>query len=90
MAVFAWVTMGLAFWHFAIFVPDRFWGGIVGSFLFALVGGVISGFVLSGLTIPGNDALSIQLAFEALPGTLLALALCYWLGARRGNVALEL
>ena len=27
-----WVTMGIAVWHFAVFVPDRFWGGIVGAF----------------------------------------------------------
>ena len=25
--------MGLAIWHFTIFLPDRFWGGIVGAFL---------------------------------------------------------
>ena len=27
-----WVMMGIAVWHFAVFVPDRFWGGIVGAF----------------------------------------------------------
>ena len=30
--------MGLALWHFTIFVPDRFWAGIVGAFLGALFG----------------------------------------------------
>ena len=41
MGVLAWSMMGIAIWHFAIFIPDRFWGGIVGSFLLALdrVGG---------------------------------------------------
>jgi hypothetical protein len=26
-------TVGNALWHFAVFVPDRFWGGIIGAFL---------------------------------------------------------
>ena len=25
-----WVMMGIAVWHFTVFLPDRFWGGIVG------------------------------------------------------------
>ena len=40
MAMFAWVMMGLAIWHFTIFLPDRFWGGIVGAFVGALFGAV--------------------------------------------------
>ena len=40
MAMLAWVMMGLALWHFTIFVPDRFWGGIVGAFLGAIFGAV--------------------------------------------------
>ena len=36
MGMLAWVMMGLAIWHFTIFLPDRFWGGIVGAFLGAL------------------------------------------------------
>ena len=27
MGMLAWVMMGLAIWHFTIFMPDRFWGG---------------------------------------------------------------
>ena len=38
--MFAWIMMGLALWHFTIFLPDRFWGGIVGAFLGALFGAV--------------------------------------------------
>ena len=38
MAMLVWVMMGIALWHFTIFVPDRFWGGIVGAFLGALFG----------------------------------------------------
>ena len=40
MAMLAWVMMGLAIWHFTIFLPDRFWGGIVGAFLGALLGAI--------------------------------------------------
>ena len=43
MAMFAWVMMGIALWHFAIFIPDRFWGGIVGAFLGALFGAALFG-----------------------------------------------
>ena len=40
MGMLAWVMMGLAIWHFTIFLPDRFWGGIVGAFVGSLVGAV--------------------------------------------------
>ena len=30
MSVFIWVMMGIAVWHFAVLVPDRFWGAIIG------------------------------------------------------------
>ena len=33
MSMVVWVMMGIAIWHFTVFVPDRFWGGIVGAFL---------------------------------------------------------
>ena len=36
MAVLVWLTLGVALWHFTVFVPDRFWGGIVGAFLAAV------------------------------------------------------
>ena len=29
MGMLAWVMMGLALWHFTIWLPDRYWGGIV-------------------------------------------------------------
>ena len=55
MGMLAWVMMGLAIWHFTIFLPDRFWGGIVGAFLGALIGAVLFGFIINGFTIPGQD-----------------------------------
>ena len=33
MGALVWVMMGIAIWHFTIFIPDRFWAGIVGAFI---------------------------------------------------------
>ena len=38
MSILIWAMVGIAVWHFAVLVPDRFWGGIIGAFLAALVG----------------------------------------------------
>jgi len=85
MAVLAWVMMGLAIWHFTIFVPDRFWGGIVGAFCAAILGSVIFGLLVNGLTVPSRADTTIVSAVEAIPGTLIGLAICYAVGMRRGN-----
>jgi uncharacterized membrane protein YeaQ/YmgE (transglycosylase-associated protein family) len=85
MAAFAWVMMGLALWHFTVFVPDRFWGGIVGAFLFSIIGSFVFGVLINGFTVPGQNDTTIVSALEAIPGTLIALAICYYVGARKGN-----
>jgi uncharacterized membrane protein YeaQ/YmgE (transglycosylase-associated protein family) len=85
MAALAWVMMGLAIWHFMVFLPDRFWGGIVGAFLAAIIGSVLFGFIINGFTVPGQNDTTIVSALEAIPGTLIAMAVCYLVGARRGN-----
>ena len=59
MSVLVWVMMGIAIWHFTVFVPDRFWGGIVGAFLGALFGAVIIGLAVNGFTVPGQDDTSL-------------------------------
>lgn len=90
MGALAWVMMGVALWHVAIFIPDRFWGGIVGSFVLAAIGALVGGFVLAGFTVPGNDDMSLLTATQGLPGALIGLAAAYGLGVRRGNEALHL
>jgi hypothetical protein len=90
MAMLAWVIMGLAIWHFTIFLPDRFWGGIVGAFVGALIGAALFGFIVNGLTIPGQNDTHVLQALEAIPGTLIGIAVVYFEGMRRGNAALEL
>jgi hypothetical protein len=85
MGMLAWVMMGLAIWHFTVFLPDRFWGGIVGAFLASILGSVLFGLVVNGLTVPGQDDTTIVSSLEAIPGTLLGLGVCYLVGMRRGN-----
>jgi hypothetical protein len=74
--------MGIALWHFTVWVPDRFWGGIVGAFLFAIAGAVIIGLVANGFTVPGRHDTHLVQALIAIPGALLGLAACYLYGAR--------
>ena len=90
MALLAWAMMGLALWHFTIFLPDRFWGGIVGAFLGALIGAILCGLIVNGFTIPGQSDTHVLQALEAIPGTLIGIAIVYFEGVRRGYQALEL
>ena len=80
MNLVVWVMMGIAIWHFAVFVPDRFWGGIVGAFGAAAVGAVVVGLAIAGGDISDT---SIVTALEAVPGAVLGLAACWFYGARR-------
>jgi len=79
----AWSMMGLAIWHFTIFLPDRFWGGIVGAFLGALFGAVIFGLVVNGATVPGQHDTHLLTAAEAIPGAMIGIAVVYLEGMRR-------
>ncbi|PZS10658.1 MAG: hypothetical protein DLM64_08100 [Solirubrobacterales bacterium] len=83
MGMLAWVMMGLALWHFTIWLPDRYWGGIVGALLGALAGAALFGFLVSGLTIPSRHATHLATAVEAIPGALIGMALVYLVGIRR-------
>ena len=46
MSVLVWIMIGIAVWHFAVLVPDRFVGGIIGALLAAVGGGLLSGYLL--------------------------------------------
>jgi ABC-type Fe3+ transport system permease subunit len=88
MGVLGWVVMGLAIWHFTIFLPDRFWGGIVGAFLGSIAGSVIAGFLIyavkvSALKVPGEKATDITVVLYAIPGALIGIAVIYLEGMRR-------
>ena len=83
MAVLAWVMMGLAVWHFMVFIPDRFLGGIVGAFLAAIAGSIVFGFLVSGLGIPSRDDVSVVTALEGIPGAALGMGIIWLIGSAR-------
>ncbi|MBV8430991.1 MAG: hypothetical protein JO244_07515 [Solirubrobacterales bacterium] len=87
MGLLAWVMMGLALWHFTIWLPDRSWGGIVGSFIGALVGAALFGLIVNGFVIPGQHDTHIYTALEAIPGALIGIGLLYAEGIRRERLA---
>ena len=83
MGMLAWVIMGLALWHFTIWLPDHFWGGIVGALLGALAGAALVGLIIHGFSVPGRHATHLATALEGIPGALIGMALVYLEGIRR-------
>ena len=79
MSILVWVMMGIAVWHFAVFLPDHFWGGIVGAFGAALGGSLIIGLFVSGIDI--HDP-TLPTALEGVPGAVLGLGASYFVGLR--------
>lgn len=89
MGALAWVMTGLALWHFTIWLPDRFWGGIVGAFLGALIGSILFGLIVNGFTIPGRHDTELVTAIEAIPGAIAGMALVYAEGIRREKQGMQ-
>jgi hypothetical protein len=89
MAALVWFTVGVALWHFTVFIPDRFWGGIVGAFLGATAGAMVTGAIAQiaiGESIGETDAGTL---LAAVPGTLIGIAIVYFIGARSEPEAAE-
>ena len=84
MSMLVWVMMGLAVWHFTVFLPDRFLGGIVGAFLMAALGAVLFGIIANGLSVPGRNDTELVQALIAIPGALIGLGISYFIGMRTG------
>ncbi len=83
MSILVWMTMGIALWHFSIFVPDRFWQGIIGSFIGAILGAIVIGAIaqaIAGRSIGDTDLLT---ALVAVPGAILGMAVIYFIGLRQ-------
>jgi ABC-type Fe3+ transport system permease subunit len=82
MALLVWFTMGIALWHFTVFLPDHFWQGIVGAFLGSVIGAVVFGLIVQ--EIGGRDLGDTDLATAliAIPGTVIGLGVVYMLGIR--------
>lgn len=86
MAALVWFTIGVALWHFTVFVPDRFWGGIVGAFLGAAAGAMVTGAIAQVAIGESIGQTDLATALYAVPGTLLGLALVYAAGVRQERV----
>ena len=92
MGMLGWVIMGLAIWHFTIWLPDRFWGGIVGALIGSIAGSIVVGLIIyavkvSALRVPGEKATNIGIVLYAVPGALLGMAVVYLEGMRRERAA---
>jgi hypothetical protein len=83
MAALVWVMMGLALWHFTVFLPDHFWSGIVGAFLGAVIGSFLFGFIINGFHVPGQNDTDLISAIEAIPGALIGMGVVWLVGVRQ-------
>jgi hypothetical protein len=82
MAVLVWFTVGVALWHFTVFFPDRFWGGIVGALLGAVAGAMVTGAIAQiaiGESVGETDFATV---LYAVPGTVIGAAILYFIGSR--------
>ncbi len=82
MALLVFFMMGLALWHFTVFVPDRFWQGIIGAFLGAVLGSVAFGWIVQAASGKSLGDTDLSTALIAIPGTAIGLAIVYALGVR--------
>jgi hypothetical protein len=77
--------MATALWHFTIFIPDRFPGGMVGAFLCANGAAFAAGLSSAGFALP---SLTHVTHFDAVLGGLagsVGLAIAYAYGTRRND-----
>ena len=89
MALLVWFTMGIALWHFTVFLPEHFWQGIVGAFLGSVLGAVIFGLIVEIVSSKGLGDTDIVTALTAIPGVALGLAVVWAIGVRQERAALE-
>ena len=82
MGALVWIMVGLAIWHFTVFLPDRFAGGIVGAFVGALIGSFVFGLIINVGSIPGRNDTDLLTGVEAIPGAVIGLAIVYAMGVR--------
>ena len=82
MALLVWFTLGVALWHFTVFVPDHFVGGIVGAFLAAIAGAIVSGALWQVAPATRSARPTSSPSSPRFPGCLIALAIVYVIGSR--------
>jgi hypothetical protein len=83
MALLVFFTVGIALWHFTVFLPeDRFWQGIVGAFIGAVVGAVSFGGIVWAISGKGLGDTDLATALLAVPGVVIGLAVVWMIGVR--------
>ena len=82
MALLVWFTMGIALWHFTVFLPDHFWQGIVGAFLGSVIGAIVFGGIVELITDKGLGNTDLATALTAVPGVAIGLGVVYAIGLR--------
>ena len=82
MALLVWFMMGIALWHFTIFLPDRFWQGIVGALLGSTIGACVVGAIIQAASGKGLGDTDLGTALVALPGVAIGLAVVWVIGVR--------
>jgi hypothetical protein len=82
MALVVFFMMGIALWHFTVFVPDHFWQGIVGAFIGAVLGSIVFGLIVQEVSGKSLGDTDLSTALIAIPGTLIGLAIVYAIGIR--------
>jgi hypothetical protein len=87
MGLLAWVIMGLAIWHFTIWLPDRFWAGIIGAFIGSVAGAALFGLIIHGFSIPGARSTTVLTALEGIPGALIGIGIVWAIGVRQERAA---
>jgi ABC-type Fe3+ transport system permease subunit len=82
MALVVFFMMGIALWHFTVFLPDRFWQGIVGAFIGAVIGSIVFGLIVQEISGKSLSDTDLSTALIAIPGTAIGLAVVYAIGVR--------
>ncbi len=83
MALVVWFTMGIALWHFTVFLPDHFWQGIIGAFVGAVLGSVIFGLIVWVAIDKSLGDTDLATALLAIPGTAIGLGVVWAVGRRQ-------
>ncbi|MFP5389718.1 MAG: hypothetical protein ACLGG5_10530 [Thermoleophilia bacterium] len=87
MSILVYFTVGIALWHFTVFLPERFWQGIVGAFLGATIGAVAFGGIVEIISGKGVGETSLATALIAVPGVAIGLAIVWAIGVRQEQAA---
>jgi outer membrane lipoprotein SlyB len=87
MALLVWFTMGIALWHFTVFLPARDWQGIVGAFLGSVIGAIVFGAIVEAISGRGLGTTDVATALTAVPGVVIGVAIVYAVGVREERAA---